>query len=202
MIALHTQETQKSQLLERLQQWFKVRGRPELWTKLCTKHGINFLATAVFSLDQSIVVVAEETLLSPLFQLGFKLAECRAARLLCRKPSILESFDSLRPNTEATLQDFCRNFRTERLPALLQLHSRIGGMCRSYMFQDPFVSQDSLVNWLTSPQSSRLYASFRAALHHAHVQSTPNSRALNILDALLLIDLALWWRGDDGMEDF
>ena len=109
---------------------------------------------------------------------------------------------SLRPNTEATLQDFCRNFRTERLPALLQLHSRIGGMCRSYMFQDPFVSQDSLVNWLTSPQSSRLYASFRAALHHAHVQSTPNSRALNILDALLLIDLALWWRGDDGMEDF
>ena len=173
-----------------------------LWAKLCTQHGINFLVTAVFSLDQSIVGVAQETLLSPLFQLGFKLAECRAIRLLCRKPTILESFDSLRPNPQATLQDLCRKFRMDRLPALLQLHSRIGVMCNAYMFQDPFVSQDSLVNWLTSPQSSRLYASFRAALHHAHVHSTPNSRAVNLLDALLLIDLALWWRGDDSMEDF
>ena len=173
-----------------------------LWTKLCTKHGINFMATAVFSPDQSIALVAEETLLSPLFQLGFKLAECRATRILCRKPSILESFDSLTPNTPATLHDFCRKFRTDRLPALVQLHSRIGGMCNGYMFQEPFVSQDSLVSWLASPLSSRLYASFRAALHHANVHSTPNSRAVNILDAFLLIDLALWWRGDDGMEDF
>ena len=153
-------------------------------------------------LDQSIAVIAAETLLPPLFQLGFKLAECRASRILTRKPTVLESFDCLKPTQRATLHEFCRTFKTERLPALLQLHPRLGGMVHPYMFTDPFCSEDSLVDWLMSHKSSRLYANVRAAFHHANVNSTPNSRAVNVLDAILIIDLALWWRGEEGMEDF
>ena len=199
---IYTQEVQKTQLLARLQQWFKVGERPALWTKVCRDHGINFLVAAVFMLDQSIVTVAAETLLGPLFQLGFKLAECRAMRVLGRKPTVFDSFESLKPTSREALLGFSKNFRNHRLPALLQLHSRLGGMAQSYTFQDPFVSEDSLVDWLMSQQSSRIYAAFRTGLHHANVPSQQSTRAVNVLDALLIIDLALWWSGEDGMDDF
>jgi len=191
----YTQEIQKVQLFAQLQQWFKVGDRPALWRNVCSNHGINFLVTAIFSLDQSIALVAAETLLGPLFQLGFKLAECRASKVLARKPSVFDAFECLKPTTQDTAQDFCRKFRTNRLPALLQFNQRLGGMVYDYMFKDPFGSDEALVHWMNSPDFSRLYASFRTGLHHANVPSRPISRAVNILDALLIIDLALWLEG-------
>ena len=199
---VYTQEVQKTQLLARLKLWFKVGERHALWTKVCRDHGINFLVAAVFMLDQSIVAVAAETLVAPLFQLGFKLSECRAMRVLGRKPTVLDSFECLKPASRETLLEFCRNFRIHRLPALLHLHSRLQGMAQAYLFQAPFVSDDSLVDWLMSQQSCRCYAAFRTSLHHAKVHTQQSTRAVNVLDALLIIDLALWWGGEEGMEDF